>query len=207
VYSTGRAASTPTTLATDATRGLLPAVPAPVAPLIGLLVGVTFHWSGSRQLARAARGTAIEIRAQLLVLAYTLLLFAPFNAYFLAFSTDWAFVYLVDVTDNRSALVLASLFADCASVLVGFNLGRRFMADKRPGALAALLVPTGALLLLFLVGASRRLGVAATYAQYHGDFGVRPLGGSPLGYALLWFGAVFVAGTVWTALQLRHLGE
>lgn len=182
-------------------------MPAPIAPLVGLLIGVAFHWSSSRQLTRAARGTAIESRAYLLVLAYSLLLFAPYNAYFLAFAPDWAFVYLFDTAESRAALVLASLLLDCASVLGGFALGRRFLRDKAPGSLASLLVPAGACLLLFLVGASRRLGAAATYAQYHGDFGVKPLGGSPLGYAVLWLGAVLLGGTLWTAHQLRHLGE
>lgn len=182
-------------------------MPALVAPLIGFLIGVAFHWSSSRQLLRAARGTAIEIRAYLLVLAYTLLLFAPYNAYFLAFATDWTFVYLLDTSDHRGALVLASLFLDSASVLAGFWLARRFMKERAPAALAALLFPSSAYLLLFLVGMSRRLGAAASYAQYHGDFGVRPLAGSPLGYAVFWFGAVLVGGTLWTAYQLRHLGE
>lgn len=182
-------------------------MPAPIAPLLGLLIGVAFHFSGSRQLARAARGTAIETRAQLLVLAYVLLLYGPFNGYFLAFATDWSFVYLIDTNRHRAAWVLSSLFLDCGSVPLGFWLGRRFMKDKSPSSLASLLVPACAFLVLFLVGASRRLGVEATYAQYHGDFGVRPLGGSPLGYSLLWLGGVLVGGTLWTVFQLRHWGE
>lgn len=182
-------------------------MPAPLAPLVGLLLGVAFHFFGSRGLARAARGTTIETRAHLLVLAYALLLYGPFNAYFLAFATDWCFVYLFDTTANRAALALLSLFLDCGSVVLGFWLGRRFMKDKNPSTLLALLVPACGLLVLFLVGSLRRLGVEATYAQYHGDFGVRPIGSSSLGYALIWLGAVLLGGTLWTLIQLRHWDE
>lgn len=182
-------------------------MPAPLAPLVGLLIGIAFHFFGSRQLARAARGTAIETRAQLLVLAYAVMLYGPFNAYFLAFATDWCFVYLFDTAPHRAALVLLSLFLDCGSVVLGFWLGRRFMRDKNPSTLIGLLVPTTAFLMLFLVGFLRRLSVEATYAQYHGNFGVQPIGDGPLGYALLWMGAAFLGGTVWTLIQLRHWGE
>lgn len=182
-------------------------MPALIAPLAGLLIGVAFHFASSRQLVRAAPGTAIETRAMLLVLAYTLLLYGPFNAYFLVFATDWAFVYLLDTSRHEALLVSVSLFADVCSVFFGFFFGRRFMKDQTASRLASLLIPTGALFVLFLVGAARRLGALASYAQYHGDFGVKSLGDSSLGYALVWLGSVLVGGTLWTARTLRHLGE
>src|SRR6478735_9124531 len=91
------------------------AVPAVLAPLIGLLIGVAFHQSGSRQLLRAAPGTAVETRGQLLTLSYTLILFAPYNAYFLAFSPDWTFFYAIDTRSNLGLLIGLSLLLDCAS--------------------------------------------------------------------------------------------
>jgi hypothetical protein len=47
--------------------------------------------------------------------------------------------------------------------------------------------------------------VQATYAQYHGDFGTRPVAGTPLGWALVWFGAVVLVATLYVASELRKL--
>jgi hypothetical protein len=55
--------------------------------------------------------------------------------------------------------------------------------------------------------AVRRLGIYATYAQYHGDFGTESVAGSPLGYALLWMVAVVAGAAAWTAGLLRNITD
>ncbi len=182
-------------------------MPAPIAPLVGLLIGASFHWNGSRQLARAAPGTAVEARGLLLAAAYALLIYAPICGYFLAFAPDWTFVYTVETERLNRALIVLALLGSAASVPLGFHLARRFMRRNTPGAIARVLVPACALILIFFAFAMRRLGVAGTYAQYHGNFGVQPLSGSPLGYALLWMGAILAGVTLWTAKQYRKLGQ
>jgi hypothetical protein len=52
-----------------------------------------------------------------------------------------------------------------------------------------------------------RLGIQASYAQFHGDFGTRPVAGSSLGYALLWMDALLVLGVVWTTRQVQRLAR
>ena len=71
----------------------------------------------------------------------------------------------------------------------------------RLAALPALLVAS------FLLATAPRLSVAASHAQYHGDFGTRSLAGSPIGYALLWMSAVLAGGVIWTLHSLRRLGR
>jgi len=58
---------------------------------------------------------------------------------------------------------------------------------------------------LFVVVLFPRLSVQATYAQFHGDFGTRPVAGGPLGYALIWTTLVIVGGAAWTAYALRRM--
>lgn len=181
-------------------------MPALLAPLIGLLIGFVFHQSGSRQLSRAAPGTSVETRGQLLALAYTLLLFVPFNAYFLAFAPDWSFLYTLDTSEHLGVLIVVSLLLDCGSVWLGFYAARRYLSPS-PATLLRVLVPALALLLVFLALTRRRLGVEATYEQFHGNFGVRSVAGTALGYSLLWLGSLFAAATAWTAVQFRRLGE
>ncbi len=182
-------------------------MPALLAPLIGLLIGFAFHQSGSRQLARAAPGTAVETRGQLLTLAYTLIAFAPFNAYFPAFAPDWSFLYAFDTRPHLGILIVASLLLDCGSVVLGFHLARRYFSAHSPTTLLRVLVPALAVVLVFLALGRRRLAIDATYDQFHGNFGGRSVSGSALGYSLLWLGTLFAAATAWTAVQFRRLGE
>ena len=47
----------------------------------------------------------------------------------------------------------------------------------------------------------------ALYVQFHGDFGTRPVAGSPLGYALLGMTLILLAGAAITVIWLRRSGQ
>jgi len=59
----------------------------------------------------------------------------------------------------------------------------------------------------FVVAAFPQLGVHATYAQYHGDFGTQSVAGSTLGYSLLWMDGILLLGAGFTARALRRLAS
>jgi hypothetical protein len=176
-------------------------VPAPISPLIGFLLGVAFAWAAAEDLARS--GGPIS-RPLVVVSLFGLLVFAPVAAYFLAFAPDWAWAYTIDAQQLPSALDFALVLADAASTPAGFVAASRYAKAGRTGPLARLAALPLALVALFLVVAFRRLGVMASYSQYHGDFGVRSVSGGPLGYALLWMTLVLGGGVAWTAIWLRR---
>ena len=138
---------------------------------------------------------------------FALLVFAPIAAYFAAFEPDWAFAYVVNA--ERLPVIVTALVALIAlgSVPLGFVTAagparaRRFARVSRLAAIPALLA------LAFVFVARSRLAVDASYAQYHGDFGTRPVAGGPLGYALLWMLAVLTGAVVFTAQSLRRFGK
>jgi hypothetical protein len=102
-------------------------------------------------------------------------------------------------------LQLALVLVDAASVPVGFVVAASFAKGKK---LVPILMLAGAPLLFTLscLGATAgRLGIQASYAQYHGDFGTRSVSGSSLGYALLWMDALLALGVAWTAHQVHRL--
>jgi hypothetical protein len=65
-------------------------------------------------------------------------------------------------------------------------------------ALPAILVAT----VTFFVSLPR-LGVSTTLAGFEGNFGLRPVAGTDLGYALLWMGLVMAAAVAWTVRVLQ----
>jgi hypothetical protein len=67
-----------------------------------------------------------------------------------------------------------------------------------------LIAVPGALALGLILAALPRLGVHASYAQYHGDFGTRPVSGSPLGFAVLSMTLILLAGACVTVIWLRR---
>lgn len=161
-------------------------------------------WAGIGELSRP---DGIGFGTQSLQLAALLgfLLCAPIAAYFLAYHPDWMLAYLVDVSRLpgivTSALVLACAAAPPAGVLVAAKLASR----QRTARLLELAVLTSAVALLTLLPGAQRLGVQATYAQFHGDFGVLPIAGSRLGLALVWMLTLLAVGVIWTAVTLRRL--
>lgn len=176
---------------------------APISPLIGLLLGLLFAWAASPPQLGTSVG--LSSRALLLVILFSLLVFAPICSYFLAFAPDWSYAYLVDSEQLPSTVDLALVLVNAASIPAGFVLGS-YQLRTRPVRWLTRLAFVPAFLSLFFVAVTiRRLGVDASYAQYHGDFGTRPLAGSPLGYAVLWMLAVLASATAWTTHSLKRM--
>ena len=146
-------------------------------------------------------------RPLLIVSLFSLLVFAPVCAYFAAFAPDWSYAYLIDSHRLPGAVDLAVILVDVASVPIGFGLAVRRGRERRPGTYGRVAALPLLLCATFIVAAFPQLGVHATYAQYHGDFGMRSVAGSPLGYALLWMDGILVLGASYTARMLRRLAS
>lgn len=178
-------------------------MPAPIAPLLGFALGVVLAW-----LCRPDPDPDAPLwdRPTLAVALYAALVYAPASAYFLLFAGDWSFAYLVDSRDVPSAISLLLVLFDAAALVFGFLLGRRALRRRSLAALGWLALAPAAVAATIVLVLHRRLGVDASYDQVESDFGLRPLPGSPLGYAILWMDALVVAGAVFTARALGALG-
>jgi len=96
------------------------AMPAPFAPLLGFALGIAFAWWAREELARTSVSGGVGTRSLVIVILFATMVFAPINAYFLAFEADWSYAYFVDTRRIPSALQLALVLLDAASVPVGF---------------------------------------------------------------------------------------
>jgi hypothetical protein len=180
-------------------------MPAPLAPLIGFALGVAFAWWAREELARSQAAAGIGSRSLVIVTLFATVVFAPIGAYFLAFEADWSYAYFIDTRRIPSALQLALVLLDAASVPVGFVIAVAFAKTRKLVPLLTLGIPPVALVLLCIAATAGRLGIQASYAQFHGDFGTRPIAGSSLGYALLWMDTLLVLGAVWTSRHVQKL--
>jgi len=181
-------------------------VPAPIGPLLGFTLGILFAWAAAEELARSPEPRVLN-RSQLLVFAFCLLVYAPLGGFFVGFAPAWAYVYLVAPSQTSSFLDAAVVLLNAISVPLGFFSTAR-LASRRDLLALARVAAVPALLTVGVLGASlRRLALVGSYAQFHGDFGTQALGGSPLGYALLWMGAVLVGATLWTLYCLRRMSS
>lgn len=178
-------------------------MPALTGPLLGLALGSLFAWAASEGPVRGK--DAIALGPLALICLFSLGVFAPSAAYFIAFEPDWAYAYFVDAGRQLGALHAAVLLADVASIPIGFVLALR---SSERAAVTALVRLAGIPLLavgIFVIILFPRLSVQATYAQYHGDFGTRAVAGGPLGYALIWVSLVLAAAAAWTTYALRRM--
>ncbi|WP_437679872.1 hypothetical protein [Sorangium sp. So ce131] len=192
-------------------------MPAFVAPLVGLALGALLAWFSAAAPHRPGALRAAEprltpgSRGRPLALAALFggLVFAPVCAYFLIFAPDWSFAYLVDTRRIPSAVDLLLLLVDAGSVPAGFALqglvaaaGTRPTAQRSIRALAVLAGVPLAAAAIAVLALSRRLALDGTYRQVEGDFGVHPVAGGPLGYALLWMYTMLAAGFAVTVSAL-----
>jgi hypothetical protein len=174
------------------------------APLVGFLLGVVFAWASADELARTA-GSVIGTRSLIVVTVFALLVPVPTTAYFLVLAQDWSLAYLLGGSRLTTALDMALILLTAASTPAGFWSAARSASSRRLRPTMAMGATPAILAAVVVAGLLPRLSVFGTHAQYHGDFGVRPLAGSFVGSALLWTTAVLVGAAVWTARCLRRM--
>jgi hypothetical protein len=174
------------------------------APFTGFALGALFAWLGREDLVRGAPAM-LAARSLVVVTAYALFVFGPATAYFLVFEPAWASAYLLDA--GRHTRAFDALFAVLApaSVIAGFVVTGHAMRRHRPAAALRIGAPSALAAFALALLLFPRLSVQATYAQYHGDFGTRPVAGTPLGWALVWFGAIVLVATLYVSNALRNL--
>jgi hypothetical protein len=180
-------------------------MPALLAPLIGFALGVGFAWYAREDLSRASATSGIASRPLAVVLLFAALVFAPVGAYFLAFESDWSYAYFVDTQRIPSALQLGLVVLDTASAPVGFVVAARHARARKLGPMLTLALPGLAVAVAVVAIFADRFGVQGSYAQFHGDFGTRPIAGSSLGYGLLWMDLVLGLGAAWTCRHVQLL--
>lgn len=176
-------------------------MPAPTGPLLGLLLGALFARARSEDKRRERSG----LEPLALVTLFSLCIFAPTAAYYMALEPYWSYAYFIESAPRISALNAVVLLADVASVPVGFALVNRTRGAQTLPTLTRIVGLPLLGICLFLVVFFQRLSVQATYSQFHGDFGTRPVAGSPLGHALIWTTLILVASISWTAVALRRM--
>lgn len=174
------------------------------APLLAFVLGVLYAWAASDELARAGSGW-LGSRAIVLVSVFGLLVPVPITGYFLALAQDWSYAYCLEDGRLATALDMCLVAATGVSTPIGFRMAAPSATSRELRPAVGLV--TGPLLLTAVVIAALmpRLSVFGTYAQFHGDFGTRPLAGSFVGTALLWTNAILVGSAVFTFRCLQRM--
>ena len=181
-----------------------PHMPAFVAPLLAFILGLAFAWTAAEELASDPT-SVLGSRCLVVATLFSVLVYAPAAAYFVAFHGDWAVAYLVDTQRLPSAVSLALVLVDAVMVPIGFVVGAPLARQRQiKKLLSVAAVPAFVALMIVLISA-RRLGVSASYTQFHGDFGVTSIAGTPLGYAVVWVNGVLATAVALTFRQLRRL--
>lgn len=176
-------------------------MPALAAPFLGFALGVALAWLAGAEAARDDEGA---LARTLIAALFGALVFAPASGYFLAFAADWSFAYFVDSRLIPSAVLLLLAILDAAAVPLGFLAGRRAASRTAAsrGLLPALVAIPALLALAPLLALFNRLRIEGTFHQVKSAFGTQPVAGGPLGYAILWMGAMIAGGF---AVTLRAL--
>lgn len=181
-------------------------MPLPFALGLGLVLGAFLALAAGPSLRRTDGG---RVRVHTLAVAglFGALVLGPATSYFVAFHGDWAHLYLVPAARVPSAVDLALLLGISTAPAAVVALAAQPMAwpyAGRPDAsrIVAGVTVVAALMALFV--ARRRILVVGTYGQYHGAFGLVPLGESRVGLASLLLGGLVVGGAV---LAWRDVAE
>ena len=175
-----------------------------VAPLFGFVLGLAFAWAAIEELSSDPT-TVLGSRCLLISTLFSVLVFAPTAGYFMAFHGDWSFAYLANTERLPSAVILALILLDVVTIPLGFAVGAPLVRRKHIRQWLVMAgVPSFVALVIALLLA-RRLGVSASYTQYHGDFGVTSVAGTALGYAIVWMNGILALAIALTVRKLRAI--
>lgn len=177
-------------------------MPLPFALPVGLILGMSLAWLARAELARSEVPLVLA-RPFLVAAGFGAIVYAPVVAYFVAMHGDWAYLYLVRFARVPSAVDLALVLLAAAQVPLGFALATPWAIAKRGPALLEVGAALALIVVVLSVVLSRRLGTSASFAQYHGGFGVMPIAKTPLGRGVLLSWVSLLAAYAWSARALR----
>jgi hypothetical protein len=172
-------------------------VPLLFAPFVGFLLGISFAWAARADLSKI-EGPLLLARPVVISAAFAAFLYAPLCGYFVAFHGDWAYLYTVDWEQIPSAVDLALVLVSGASVPLGTLAAWSAARGRKLSSVARIAAAPSLVTLGLLAWGAKRLAVSATYAQFHGEFGVEPIAASTLGRGVLWMGLVAALGIAWS---------
>jgi hypothetical protein len=167
-------------------------MPAVSAVLAGFALGAGLFWSAAAQLRRPIRPVAGQ--ALLIAVLLGLLSYAPAVAFLINAEPDWAYAYLIPAQLLPRWLAPWLVLLSGLSVPLGFGQALRASRGRPVVAQRWFWLPL-ALAVAPLIAFEPRLRVAATFEQFHGDFGARALLQGPLGYLLGWLVLTLAAAT------------
>jgi hypothetical protein len=152
-------------------------LPIPTQLLFTFASGVLVALSARADLRGSPR-TVLLSHAFAAYLLYASLVVVPASLYFYLFHGDWYLMYLVDSQRVPSALVLLACGLEVGLGVGGFIMGAAFARNQREPWAGAVIGVTASLGAAVIPLARQRLSVVGSYAQYHGDFGLAPFGGT-----------------------------
>lgn len=177
-------------------------MPLPLALPFALLVGMSLAWLARFELARSEVPLVLA-RPFLISVGLAFLVYGPVVGYFVTMHGDWSYLYLVRFRQIPSAVDLVLILVAAAHIPIGFALASPWAIAKRGPALLKLGAVIGALVVVVCIMVSRRLLVSASYVQFHGGFGIAPLGKTALGRGVLLGWLALLGGFGWSAHVLR----
>lgn len=142
-----------------------------------------------------------------MVTAYGVLVLGPVSGICTAIAPDWALSYLVDSQRSPAMLETLCVVTAMLSAPSGYLWGAALTARRRQNSLSRHIAGGTVIAVLLCIALWKRITIQATYAQFHGDFGLRPLDGSDLGYVILWMLLVWGLASAWTLYSLFKLGQ
>lgn len=176
-------------------------MPLPTLVFVAFGVGVASALLGGSELRDSPRHAILtgSFKAYAMFLALVVL---PASVYFYVFHGDWFVLYAFDVRRVPSALALLGFVVELGLGVSGFALGSMLARTQRTSlgfiTVGASLIAAGASIVTF----RERLAVVGTFAQYRGDFGLRPYGG-PLMQAGLIMGLALLYGAAYLLVRIR----
>lgn len=177
-------------------------MPLPFTFPFGLLIGMSLAWLARIELARSEVPLVLA-RPFLIAVGLGAIVHAPVIAYFVAMHGDWAYLYLMRLSRIPSAVDLTLVLIAAGQVPLGFALASPWAIAKRGPALLKAGAVIGALVVVGGIVAWRRVSVSASFSQYHGGFGVMPLGKTALGRGVLLSWLALLSGYGWSFHTLK----
>lgn len=159
-------------------------MPLPLAFPIGLLLGLGLAWMSRVELARSEVPLVLA-RPFLVAIGFAFIVFAPIVGYAVALHGDWSYLYLLRYARIPSAVDLGLVLLAAATIPGGFAIGAPWALAKRGAPFVRLAIVLFLAAIVIVVLSLKRLGISASYAQYHGAFGGAPIGQTPLGRGIL----------------------